>query len=463
MDTKNIKKDLKIESLVNTGTGLGKDDGYPIFVDGAVTGDILDVKLISPKKTYSKGIIQQINTPSKHRIKPFCSMANVCGGCNWQHIDYEYQLEAKKEIVADCIKKIGGINVEIQDVMPCDTPQKYRAKIQYPISQTKSSKRFVVGYYKKGTHEIVNIKHCPLQPKIIDVITQFLRDKAQKLEIKAYDETKHKGTLRHFIFRYSHAENNLILTIVVNDKKISGNIRKLAQDVKDEFKQVAGVCVNYNTEKTNKIMGERTVKAIGDDFIIEEIKGKRFKISAGSFFQVNINSATKLLDEAKRLVKENTNNPTILDAYSGVGTFGIYLSELASKVTAVEEYPKAVADAKVNIKMNAAKNIDLIKGDAKEIFKQMKADKVTFDIVIIDPPRKGCDKEAIDAVSSLSSKYIIYVSCNPSTLARDLKLLGEKGFTPKHIQPVDMFSQTHHVESVVLLEKTMDSKGANSF
>lgn len=463
MSKENIKKDLKIDTLVNTGVGLAKDDGYPIFVDSTVPGDIINAKLISTKKTYAKGIVQEITTPSKHRKKPFCPMANVCGGCNWQYIDYEYQLEAKREIVKDCLKKIGGIDTKVQNTMPCDSPEQYRAKVQYPISQTQSSKRFIVGYYKKGTHEIVNIKHCPIQPKIIDIVTKFFREKAQELGIKSYNEKKHKGTIRHLIYRYSQDENNMVLTIVVNDKKISGNIRKLAQDLKDEFKQVAGVCVNYNTEKTNKILGDRTVKAIGDDFIIEKIKDKRFKVSAGSFFQVNINSATKLLDEVKRLVKEHCDQPTILDAYSGVGTFGIYLSDLASSVTAVEEYPKAVADAKVNIKMNGIKNIDLIKGDAKEVFKSMVSNDQKFDVVIIDPPRKGSDKEAIDAVANLSNKYIIYVSCNPSTLARDLKLLQEKGFSPKHIQPVDMFPQTHHVESIVLLSKTTDSTSANSF
>jgi 23S rRNA (uracil1939-C5)-methyltransferase len=277
--------------MVNTGLGLAKDDGLTVFVEDVVTGDIIDAKVISYNKNYQKALIDHIRKPSDHRVEPFCSLANVCGGCQWQYISYDYQLEAKREIVQDCLQKIAGIDVHVRPTMPASNTKNYRCKVQYPVGQTKVSKRILAGYYKKGSHEIINIKHCPIQPKIIDDVVQFFRDKAQELELTAYDEIKHKGTLRHIIFRYSKSENNMVVTLVVNDRKIHQKIRELATLISEQFPSVVGVVANFNTDKTNKIIGEKSQTVIGKDFIVEKIKGVKYKISAGSFFQVNIDSA----------------------------------------------------------------------------------------------------------------------------------------------------------------------------
>jgi len=453
MKHENIKENLIIEKMVNTGFGLAKDDGIPVFIEEVVTGDIIDAKIVTKNKSYCKGIIEKINTPSKNRVEPFCSLANVCGGCQWQYISYDYQLEAKREIVKDCIQKIAGIDIKVLPTMPASNTKGYRCKIQYPVAQTKVSKRYLVGYYKKGTHEIINIKHCPIQPAIIDDVVQFLRDKAQELGIVAYDEASHKGTLRHFVFRYSKSEKKMILILVVNDRKIHKNLKDLSEAVSEEFPQLIGVVVNSNTDKTNKIMGERFFPAVGKDYIIEHIDKFKYRISAGSFFQVNIESAKNILDVVRELVRKNCKSPRILDAYSGVGTFGIYLSHLAKTIVAVEEYHQAVMDASSNLKLNYIDNIDLIEGNAEKIFKKLEDAGEYFDLVIIDPPRKGCNSEALDSISRLSKKHIIYVSCNPATLARDMKILKEKGFEPKFVQPIDMFCHTYHIETVVLFEK----------
>lgn len=448
-----IRKNITVEKMVNTGLGLAKDVGVPVFIEDVVTGDILDAKIISRSKSYEKGVIEEIKATSKYRVKPFCALANVCGGCQWQYISYDYQLEAKREIVKDCLKKIAGIDIKVLPTMPAASTKGYRCKVQYPLGQTKVSKRILAGYYKKGTHEIVNIKHCPIQPAVIDDIVQFLRDKAQELEITAYDEVKHKGTLRHFVVRYSKAEKNLVATIVVNDRKTHKATKELAEAVYSRFPQVVGVVLNFNPEKTNKIAGERSELVAGKDFIIEKIKGIKYKISSGSFFQVNIDSAQNILETVKEIILKNHKMPKILDAYSGVGTFGIYLSKIARKIIAIEEYPQAVLDYRENIRMNVIENIDVLEGDAKKIFEKLDILKEKFDVVIIDPPRKGCNKDAIEALANLSNKHIIYISCNPATLARDAKELAEKGFVLKSAQPVDMFCHSYHIETVALFEK----------
>ena len=333
--------------------------------------------------------------------------------------------------------------------------QNYRAKIQYPIGQTKVSKRILAGYYKKNTHEIINIKHCPIQPSIIDEVTEFLRSEAQNLNIPAYNEKKHKGTLRHFVFRYSASSAKVLLTIVVNDYKLRDNIKKLAQNVSQKFNQIEGVIINYNTQKTNKILGASSKLVIGEDSIIEKIDNIRYRISAESFFQINIPTAKNILQKIKRTINELYPDKCarVLDAYSGVGMFGIYLSDSVKKVIAIEECHRAVLDAKRNLKLNKISNVELIEGDVKKAFKELLSKKEKFNVVIIDPPRKGCELTVLKDIAELSQKHIIYLSCNPSTLARDMKELVSIGFEPKFVQPFDMFCHTPHIETLVLFEK----------
>ena len=441
------------EKLVYEGSALAKVEGFPIFIDGACPGDKLNVRIVKSNKNYATAQIVEIKEPSLHRVKPFCPLHNVCGGCGWQYMDYDFQLEQKRNIVFETVKKITGKEIEVKPVVASPNIKDYRSKVQYPVSQTKVSKRIIAGYYKKGSHELVNVKFCPIQPKIIDKITEFIRKTAQELEISGYSEKLHKGMLRHIVYRYSRSENECIVIFVVNDSKLNEKFKKLSKKVMDEFAHVKGCLINYNNQRSNLIMTNDTRKILGDNFIIEKMGDKSYKISANSFFQVNIGSAQNIFNIVKDIIEKNYKNPRILDAYSGVSSFGIWLSDIAKGVVSVEEAPSATKDADENIKLNNIKNLTALNGDAKKIFEELIEKKERFDVVLLDPPRKGCEKQSLDYAIKLSEKAIIYVSCNPSTLARDLKYLHENGFVTKYIQPVDMFCHSYHIESIAWLER----------
>ncbi len=441
------------EKLVYEGDALAKINGFPVFIQGGCPQDKLKIKITKLHKSFATAVIEEILEPSSHRVKPFCPLHSVCGGCGWQHIDYDFQLEQKRDIVFETVKKITGEEIDVKHVIKSPETTSFRSKIQYPVSQTKVSKRLIAGYYKKGSHELVNIKYCPIQPKIIDKITEFIRKNAQELGISGYNEKLHKGELRHIVYRYSKSENECMVIFVVNDTKLSDKFKKLAKKIMEEFAHVKGCLINYNTKRTNLIMTNDTRKILGENFVTEKIDDKIFKISANSFFQVNIGSAKNIFDNVKKIIEENYPYARILDAYSGVSSFGIWLCDIAKEVVSVEEAPSATKDALENIKINNAKNLTPLNGDAGKIFEQLVQKGEKFDVTVLDPPRKGCSKESLDFAVKLSEKAIIYVSCNPSTLARDLKYLHENGFKTQYIQPVDMFCHSYHIESIAYLKR----------
>lgn len=444
---------IKVEKLVYEGSALARIENIPVFIEGGCPEDTLKVKITKVNKNFAKAEIIEIVEPSQYRIKPFCPIHNACGGCGWQFIDYDFQLQQKKNIVQETVKKITGEDIEVKDVLKSPETREYRCKLQYPTSQTKVSKRILAGYYKKGTHEIINVKYCPIQPKIVGKMLNFLREKAQELGISAYDEKRHKGELRHIVFRYSKSENTCLIIFVVNMLKLNDNFKKLADLVMNEFPHVKGCCINYNTEKNNLILSNDTRKIKGDNFYYETVGDVKYKISANSFFQVNIGGAQNIFETVKKIVEQNYPNAKILDAYSGVSSFGLQLKDAASEITCVEESESASKDAIANVELNEAKNFTILNGDAKETFEKLIKDNAKFDVTILDPPRKGCEEQSLDYAVKLTDKAIIYVSCNPSTLARDLKYLHSQGFKTKYIQPVDMFCHSYHVESVAWLEK----------
>ena len=446
--------ELKINSLTYEGAGIGRHDGMAVFVDDVIDGDLIKAEIISVKKNYAKAKLIEIVEPSPHRVEPFCALAKVCGGCNWQHITYDHQLEAKRKIVEETVKRIAGLDVEVKNVIPSPDIKEYRCKIQLPARQTKVSKRFLSGYFKKKSHEIVNIKFCPIQPPIINEITEFIKEKAQLLELSAYDEKKHTGVLRHIVFKYSSTFKNILLVLVINETDIPQNIETLARYIQEKYSCITGIAANFNTSKGNVILGSEFKAIFGKNYIEENLKGRKYKISAGSFFQVNPESAVNIFDTVEQVIKDNFQGKfTVLDAYSGVGSFSIWLKDLASEIVAIEECPQAVCDAKDNLNLNNVDNITLLQGDAQNIMDELLNKGDFFDAVIIDPPRKGCSEKALEAISKLAKKLIIYVSCNPATMARDIKFLYQKGFVPEYVQPVDMFCHTYHVESVVVLKK----------
>ncbi len=450
---KGDKVELTIEKLVFEGAGLARLDDVVVFVEDTAPNEKISAEIISINKNFARAKVVEILEPSQARVKPFCALANVCGGCSWQHISYDEQLKQKKQIVEETVRKISGEDIKILDVIPSPQTKEFRHKIQYPTAQTRVSKRILAGYYKKNTHELVNIKHCPIQPAIIDEIAEFIRDEAPVCRVTAYDEKRHKGTLRHLVFRHSAKTNECLVIFVVNDFKQHDNLKMLANKVFNKFKCVIGCLVNYNENRTNTIFGKLTEPIVGQDFYIENLGDKTYQISAASFFQVNPKAAENILKTVKSMIVKEVKEPRILDVYSGVGSFGVFLGDIAKSVTCVEDFEPAANDAVENVKLNKLKNFDILTGDAKLQLQKLLDDKKSFDAVIVDPPRKGLAPEAVEAASKLSKNLIIYVSCNPSTLARDIKLFKEYGFKTEYIQPVDMFCHTYHIENVALLKK----------
>lgn len=444
---------VKIEKISNLGLGIARVDGQIIFVENACPEDELKVKIKKVNKNYANAEIIEIINPSKYRVTPFCPMQKVCGACQLQFIDYDYQLQIKTDIVKDALHSIAGLNLEVPKTIASPLTKEYRCKVQYPIGQTKVSKKILAGYYKQKTHEIVNIKYCPIQPQICDKIIDFVREKSFELGITGYKEQKHVGDLRHVVIRHSEATNKNLVILVINAKKSFKKIENLANEIYSNFKEVSGVCLNFNPNKSNLILTDKSELIVGKDFIKERIIDKTFKIGANSFFQINPKSAENIFAYVKEYIKNNFETPTVFDAYAGITTFGITISDICKKVVSVEECKEAVRLADEVIKNNDITNVELHNMDAEKFFeKELNSKNRKFNITILDPPRKGSTEKTLENILKLTSDKIIYVSCNPATLARDLKFLISKGAKIDSIQPFDMFCHTYHVETVAIID-----------
>lgn len=437
---------VKIEKFSNLGTGIAKVDGQVVFVENACVEDEVKIKITKVNKNYASAKVTEVITPSQYRTEPFCPMQKVCGACQMQFIDYDYQLKLKKQIVEDAMRTIGHIDTSVNDPIASPQIRNYRQKIQYPVSQKKEG-RIVAGYFKPQSHEIVNIKYCPIQPEICDSIIEFIRENAPKFEITGFNEKKHIGDLRHIVIRSSANNEKCLVTLVVNSTQTFERLNKFAKEIFEHFEQVTGVCINFNSKKTNVILGAKTECICGQDYVEEKILDKTFKIGADTFFQINPKSAENIFKYVKNEISK-LNNPTVLDAYAGIATFGIVVSDVSEKVVSVEENSASIEKAKEVLRENNINNVELF---AQDTTKYLKSIKRKFDITILDPPRKGCTQDALDETLAHTKQKIIYVSCNPATLARDLKYLTEKGCIVGSIQPFDMFCHTYHIENVAVI------------
>ena len=447
-----IELTVKIEKLSNQGFGIARSDGFVIFVEGACPGDTVKVQITKKNKNFANAKVLEVIEPSPHRIKPVCPMQKVCGACQLQFIDYDYQLKLKKEIVEDTMKSIYGKEVEIKEVIASPKNLEYRHKIQYPVSQTRDSKRILAGYYKPSSHELVNIKYCPIQPAYCDNIIEFIRTTAFECGISGYNEKKHAGDLRHVVIRTSAYNKKSLITLVVNSTTVFEKLKNLAQRIYTELESIQGVATNFNSKKTNLILGEKTEIIQGEGYIEESLCDKVYKIGTETFFQVNPYTADSIFRFVKDYISKNFEKPLVLDAYAGITAFGIALSDVAKKVVSVEEVKASVVLADKIIKENGIKNIELHNMDAGMFFeKELRTKGRQFDVTVLDPPRKGCTTESLDYAIKLTKGKIIYVSCNPATLARDLKYLTENGCKVEYIQPFDMFPHTYHIENVAII------------
>jgi len=445
---------MKIDSLVYEGAGIGRVNNFAVFVENSAPGDVLNVRITSVKKSFARGEIVEIVEPSPMRVEPQCDKIKICGGCNWQHIDYAEQLRAKKELIEYNVRRIGNMEIPVRDVIASDKIFNYRCKVQYHTQ--KRNGETLIGYYQKGSHDVVNIDTCAIQPKIVDEISNFLREKISELNISTYNHKNKKGLLKHTVFLYSSSEENLLLIFVINAQKVPKELRELSKLCREKFGNIIGTLANFNTKYENFILDRKTVLIDGRDYIEEKLENKTYRITAGSFFQINPSSAIKMFNTVKSIISERLNNPTVLDVYAGVASFAIWLKDIAKEITAIEECSQAIKDARVNLELNksiAGADIEIIEGNADKVLKKLVEENKSYEALILDPPRIGCSKIALDSAAKLAEKYIVYVSCNPATLVRDLKILKELGFEAEYIQPLDMFCHTYHIESIVVLKR----------
>jgi 23S rRNA (uracil1939-C5)-methyltransferase len=464
---------VRVESMAGGGEAVARFNGMPIFVSRLAPGDLVEVEIFDVRKGFGRGHPLKLIEPSSQRAEPPCPLFKVCGGCQWQHLAYEYQLQAKADIVRQAVEHIGKLSADL--VLPAigaDDPLYYRNKVQFPVEMVAKTGRILAGYYKENSHELVNIKHCPVQPPVLDSMLAAVKDAAQRHKLSAYSENTHRGYLRHLAARVSFDSNEVLVTLVLNAspplaEPFLSRLTALADDLMQAVPEVVGVCVNFNEDKGNRIMGKSTVCVAGLDAVTEKLRshlpdapaalksGLAFRLSPNSFFQVNSRQAETLFDLVFEAAVSPgvSREPVIIDAYAGVGTMAQWLSYAAKRVIAIEEVDSAVLDGRENCKINGIENVEFYEGKVEVVLPELSRGGLTADVVVVDPPRKGVEANGLQSVIQLAPARIVYVSCNPATLARDLKILEENGYKTKQIQPIDMFPQTYHVESVTVLEK----------
>ncbi len=446
---KNDIINLNITAMSSEGVGIGRtEDGLAVFVPMSAVGDELVVKILKVKKTLAYGKIEEILTPSSDRIESKCKVSRLCGGCVYNHISYDAELAYKGKRVADAISRIGGIDTKINPIVGAENPCRYRNKAQIPVGINQESK-VAMGFFSRHSHRIVDSMDCMLQPEIFLTASKILRDFIEEKNITVYDEQTHTGLIRHLYLRYGEATDELMVCIVVNGDKIPFE-SELIKEFTQVLPAVKSIIINSNKEKTNVIVGKKFRTIYGEDYIIDELCGLKFLISPQSFYQVNRTQAERLYGIAKDYANLQ-GNETLIDLYCGTGTIGLSMANTCKDLIGVEIVPKAIEDAKKNAKLNEVENARFICGDAKDAAAQLKSEGINPDVVILDPPRKGCDAELIHTVVSMSPSRVVYVSCDPATLARDLKLFAELGYITQEVTPVDMFPRTAHVESVAKL------------
>lgn len=449
---KNYETIIDICDVSSNGDGVAKIDGYPVFIKNAVTGDKLNIKITKTNKNYGFAEIKEIITPSEHRIQPVCEHFQKCGGCDFLHIDYAYQLRLKENFVVGNIQRIGGYKpneYEFEGILGANNPLKYRTKAQFPVGI--HDKKAVCGFYSKKTHNIVPCENCRIQSdninKAVSVILQFIND----FQISVYNEKKHSGIMRHIYIRSGVKTGELMAVLVTNTKKHLQNEQELIKRLR-AIPNMKCIIQNINTQNSNLVLGDKNRVLYGDGYIVSYIENLKFKISPNSFFQVNGEQTERLYSKA--LEYAEINDETVFDLYCGTGSISLFLAKKAKKakkVIGVEIVEQAVENAKENAKLNNIHNAEFYSGDCAEIVKKLIESGEKADIVVVDPPRKGCSDELLELINEMMPKKIVYVSCNSATLARDIAMLKNYNYVLKKVCAVDMFPMSVHVETVCLL------------
>lgn len=452
---KNEVRELEIFDMTNLGFGVAKADGLVVFVSGAVIGDVVKAKIIKLTSSYAVGRVEEFITKSPERTDNRCGI-DKCQSCAYKLINYEKELEMKRDDVVSAFKKAELPNTKILNVIPSPKLHHYRNKAQYPISRSKNGE-YVIGFYAPKSHRVTEARNCPLAPaefpKIIDTLAGFFSENS----ISCYDEESGSGLLRHVYLRRGEISGEIMLVLVINGHTVP-SLDKLSAILSKSHPEIKAFLLNVNTEKTNVVLGDKYINVYGDGYIRDTLCGVELKLSAPSFYQVNHDAAEMLYKKARELAAPEKED-TVLDLFCGVGSIGLSMADACGELIGIEIVESAVEMAKENAKKAGFNNAKFYTGDATSTEKLLEnaelelGHEITPGIIILDPPRSGCSSELVAFTAKLSPKRIVYISCNPQTLARDLKLYSALGYESGDVQPVDLFPATGHVESVVCLSR----------
>lgn len=443
MIQKNQDYEVNIVDMGIDGEGIAKIDGYTTFVKGALKGEKAKIKMVKVNKDYGFGKLLEVEESSDMREEPICSKFGRCGGCNLQHLNYEAQLLHKVEIVKNTLRKQLGYEPLIDEIIGMGIPYNYRNKAQYPVGNGK------IGFYADRSHELIENEICYIQNSLTDRLAKDAFRVIKNNGVSFYDEKTGKGTLRHIVTRVGVNTNESMLMLVTNGDYLK-NKDKIISEILEAYPSITSIVQNVNTDNTNVILGEKCVTLYGEDFIIDKLGEYKFKISPLSFYQVNP-TQTEILYKLAKDFANLSGDEVVFDLYCGIGTISIFMADSCKKVYGVEVVPQAIANAKENAEMNEVKNTEFFVGEVEKVIPKLYEEGIKADVVFVDPPRKGCDITALQTIMDMKPKKLVYVSCNPATLARDLKVLTEEVFEIKGIKLVDMFPQTSHVETIALI------------
>ena len=448
---KNDRLEIVIEDMSETGEGIGKADGFTWFVKDAVIGDRIEAKVMKTKKSYGFARLERILKPSPARVAPRCPVARPCGGCQLQVMDYQEQLRFKERRIYNSLTRIGGFaEVPMLPIMGMEEPWRYRNKAQFPWGRD-SGGRLVTGFYAGRTHSIIGCEDCLLGVEENKEILERIRAHMERYKLEPYDEVAHKGLIRHTLIRKGFRTGELMVCQVLNGKELPHS-----QELVERLLEIPGmtsISINENREQTNTVLGSKVTNLYGPGYITDFIGPVKYRISPLSFYQVNPLQTEKLYGTALEYAGL-TGGETVWDLYCGIGTISLFLAQRAKKVYGVEIVPQAIEDARENARLNGIENVEFFVGKAEEVLpKQYEKNQVYADVIVVDPPRKGCDEVCLETIVRMAPRRVVYVSCDPATLARDLKYLAARGYEVKKVRGCDMFGQTGHVETVCLLTR----------
>lgn len=463
---KNDELILEIVDMGSEGEGIGRADGYALFVKGALPGEVIRARIMKIRKNFGYARMVEIIQASPDRVEPVCPVARQCGGCQLQHCSYERQLQWKQEKIMNCLRRIGGLDVQLPEeagdravmmepILGMKEPYHYRNKAQFPVGYDRDGK-LVAGFYAGRTHQVIPQTDCLIQDPcnhiILDTILAFM----EQYQISAYQEEIHTGLVRHILIRVGKATGQVMVCLIINGEEIphAEELIRQLQECKIDG-NITSICLNRNEDRTNRILGDEIVPLYGQTYIEDCIGTIRYRISPLSFYQVNPDQTVRLYETALEYA-DLQGGETVWDLYCGIGTISLFLSQKADRVCGVEIVPQAVENARENARLNQITNVEFYTGAAEEVVPdqyEKSGRELHADVVVVDPPRKGCDVKLLETVVQMEPEKIVYISCDPATLARDLKYLCGQGYVLKRVRGCDMFGMSYHVETVVLLTK----------